>query len=186
MTDRTSLLAALQKYQSPYPAEQLFVPRFIELLGHPDSYQRTHLPDHITGSSWIVNRDHSKVLLVQHAKLKKWLQPGGHADGDENVFAVALREAQEETGLTNLEVAGSTFFDIDIHPIPERQHPPFPRHDHYDVRFLFVADDQEPLLISDESTDLRWVPAAELERFNPEASVVRLRDKALAGLASMI
>ncbi len=178
MTDRPSLVAALQQYRTPYQDELLFVDKFLALLTHPDAYQRTHLPGHITGSAWIVNGDGSKILLVEHAKLKKWLQPGGHADGDENVLAVALREAQEETGLIDLQLIGPSFFDIDIHPIPERKQPPFPGHDHYDVRFLFVAREEDELLISDESTDLRWIPARDLEKFNAEPSVVRLRDKA--------
>lgn len=178
MTDRVSLVAALRVYESSYPEEQQFITRFLSLLEHPNAYQRTHLPGHITGSSWIVNQDASKVLLVEHAKLKKWLQPGGHADGDENVLAVALREAQEETGLSNLTLVGSGFFDIDIHPIPERKQPLFPSHDHYDVRFLFVARDTDDLLISDESTDLRWIATVDLESFNKEPSVMRLRDKA--------
>lgn len=176
MTDRSSLLSALRNYQTTYDDEKVFVPRFIELLQHPDAYQRHHLPGHITGSSWIVNKDRSNVLLVEHRFLGKWLQPGGHADGDENVFRVALREANEETGLTNLTPIGG-LFDVDIHSIPARNDLSFPQHDHYDVRFLFEADDTDTLKISDESTDLRWVSLRDLEKFNPEQSILRLRSK---------
>jgi len=177
MTDRASLLSALRNYKTIYDEEREYVSRFIELLQHPRAYQRDHLPGHITGSSWIINNEGSKVLLVKHAALHKWLQPGGHADGDENVFGVALREANEETGLVNLEPVGSGFLDIDIHSIPERKDLSFPRHDHYDVRFLFQADETDPLLISDESTDLRWIELRDLEKFNPGTSILRLRSK---------
>jgi len=177
MTDRPSLLAALSNYKTTYDEERDFAARFIELLKHPDAYQRTHLPGHITGSSWIVNNDGTKVLLVKHAALHKWLQPGGHADGDENVLRVAIREANEETGLTDLTHAGGGIFDIDIHPIPARKDLSFPQHDHYDVRFLFQADEAEELRISDESTDLRWIDLSALEKFNNEKSVLRLRSK---------
>lgn len=177
MTDRSSLLSALRNYKTVYDEEREYMQRFIELLQHPDAYQRNHLPGHITGSSWIINQDGSKVLLVKHAKLHKWLQPGGHADGDENVLRVATREANEETGLTDLTLVGEGLFDIDIHPIPERKDLPFPQHDHYDVRFLFQASEDDKLLISDESTDLRWIDLRELDKFNGERSILRLRSK---------
>jgi 8-oxo-dGTP pyrophosphatase MutT (NUDIX family) len=176
-TSRPSLLAGLHDYKTIYNEEREFIPRFIELLQHSDAYQRTHLPGHITGSAWIINNDGSKVLLVNHAALHKWLQPGGHADGDENVLRVALREANEETGLTNLTQVGRGFFDIDIHSIPARKDLSFPQHDHYDVRFLFQADENEELKISDESTDLRWIPLKDLQKFNNETSILRLRSK---------
>lgn len=177
MTDRPSLLEALRKYKTVYEEERGFAQKFIELLQHPGAYQRLHLPGHITGSSWIVNNDGTKVLLVKHAALHKWLQPGGHADGDENVFRVALREANEETGLVNLTPVGSGFLDIDIHAIPARKDLSFPQHDHYDVRFLFQADEADELKISDESTDLKWVELRELEKYNSEKSILRLRSK---------
>lgn len=123
-------------------------------MQHPRAFHRDHLPGHITGSAWIVNQDRSKVLLVLHAKLGRWLQPGGHADGEENVINVALREAREETGLSTLTLLSPSVFDVDIHPIPARTD--FPAHDHYDVRFLFRASDGDPLIISEESTDLKW------------------------------
>jgi 8-oxo-dGTP pyrophosphatase MutT (NUDIX family) len=176
MTDRESLLDALRKYKTLYDEERDYVPRFIELLQHADAYKRDHLPGHITGSSWIINNERTKVLLVNHAALHKWLQPGGHADGDENVFNVAVREANEETGLVNLTSVGG-LFDIDIHPIPARKDLSFPQHDHYDVRFLFQADEADELKISDESTDLRWIDLKDLEKYNSEKSILRLRSK---------
>lgn len=177
MTDRQSLIAAFSDYKTAFAEESAFIPRFIDLLQHPRSYHRDHLPGHITGSAWIINNDRSKVLLVKHAVLNKWLQPGGHADGDENVSRVAMREANEETGLTNLTLAASGILDIDIHRIPERKDLSFPAHDHYDIRFMFRADESDELKISDESTDLRWIGLTELEKYNSEISILRLRSK---------
>jgi 8-oxo-dGTP pyrophosphatase MutT (NUDIX family) len=113
------------------------------------------LPGHITGSAWIVDEDKSHVLLVHHAKLNKWLQPGGHADGDENILQVALREAEEETGIKNLSLLKAEIFDLDIHTIPSRND--FPEHLHYDVRFAFTASKDDELKVSHESHDLQWV-----------------------------
>ncbi|MDZ7646212.1 MAG: NUDIX hydrolase [Cytophagales bacterium] len=92
------------------------------------------MPGHITGSAWIVDPSNTQALLVHHAKLNKWVQPGGHADGDENILQVALREAEEETGLKNFKVLSDPPFDVDIHLIPERAD--FPEHFHFDIRYL--------------------------------------------------
>lgn len=136
---------------------------------------RTHLPGHITGSAFIVNPGFTHTLLVHHAKLNRWLQPGGHADGDTHVAGVALREANEETGVMRLDPIGEGIYDLDIHPIPQRKD--FPMHDHYDVRYLFQASMDDPVVVSEESHDVRWVPLAELERYNEEPSLLRLRAK---------
>ncbi|AYB32332.1 NUDIX hydrolase [Chryseolinea soli] len=175
--NRQQLIATLQTYPSRDPDEIAFVPRFLDLLHHADAYHRTHLPGHITGSAWIVDTSKKFVLLTHHAKLNKWLQPGGHADGDENILNVALREVNEETGLHPLDTPQSPF-DIDIHPIPAR--PDFPEHLHYDVRFLFIADKNEPLLLSEESHALAWVPLTEVAAISQNnRSMMRMVDKLL-------
>lgn len=174
--NRTHLIQLLHSYQTSFKEEQVFTPEFIELLKSPDAFQRTHLPGHITGSVWILNTTQDKALLVHHAKLNKWVQPGGHADGDENILNVAVREAEEETGLTNFKVKEG-LFDIDIHLIPERKD--FPAHDHYDIRFLLIADEKQPILVSDESHDVKWISLSEIEKFTNERSVLRMVEKVL-------
>jgi 8-oxo-dGTP pyrophosphatase MutT (NUDIX family) len=172
--DRQSLIGMIQSYTSDFAEEQRFISPFLELLTHKDCFQRTHLPGHITGSSWIVNPDKTKTLLVHHAKLNKWVQPGGHADGEENILNVALREAEEETGLVNFK-SSSEIFDLDIHLIPERKD--FPEHYHYDIRFLMEANENEKIIVSEESHDVRWINLNELEKFTSERSVLRMKDK---------
>ncbi len=147
------LISRLQHY-SGYAEESVVVNQFLELLKHPRAYHRDHLPGHITGSAWIVNESRTQTLLIQHAKLKRWLQPGGHADGERDILSVARREAEEETGLKKFKVISEDIFDLDIHLIPDRKD--FPQHWHYDVRFLLEADEKDELLISDESTGLKW------------------------------
>ncbi len=173
---RTSLLDQLKNYSTKYSEELVYVARFIELLQHPDAYQRHHLPGHITGSAWIVDPEHTAALFVHHAKLNKWLQPGGHSDGDENTLAVALREAQEETGVMNFEIPDQSFFDLDIHPIPERKD--MPAHDHYDVRFLFYASRSETIIVSEESHDVQWIAFEDIaEKSGNNASLLRMLEK---------
>ncbi len=165
----------IRRYVTRYPEEKAIADRYLSLLAQPESFLRTHLPGHITGSSFIVSEDQSKTLLVHHAKLNRWLQPGGHADGEEDVANVARREANEETGVLGLTLVSPEIYDLDIHPIPARKD--FPAHDHYDIRFLFVASEEEQLVVSEESHDVRWVALQQLESFNPEPSILRLRDK---------
>jgi 8-oxo-dGTP pyrophosphatase MutT (NUDIX family) len=165
-----------------HPEESDSVRRFLELLLHPDAFQRTHLPGHITGSAFIVSEDFTQTLLVHHAKLNRWLQPGGHADGDIDVTRVALREANEETGLHRLSLSTPDIFDLDIHPIPARKD--FTLHDHYDVRFLVVATGDEDIVVSDESFDVKWVPLSNLEAFTTERSLLRMRKKLKSWITS--
>jgi 8-oxo-dGTP pyrophosphatase MutT (NUDIX family) len=174
--NRALLIRDFQAYQSDFEEESQFVGRFLELLKHQDCFQRTHLPGHITGSSWIVNKDRTKTLLVHHAKLNKWVQPGGHADGEENILNVALREAEEETGLKKLTPKES-IFDIDVHLIPARKD--FPEHFHHDIRFMVEANEEEKIVVSDESHDVKWVLLSELENYTKERSVLRMKEKLL-------
>jgi 8-oxo-dGTP pyrophosphatase MutT (NUDIX family) len=122
------------------------------------------------------------VLLARHRKLGRWLQLGGHADSEGDPLAVALREAREESGLEKIEPVATGApgepivpLDLDVHEIPAR--PGEPAHLHWDVRFLLQAAPGQALAMSEESTDLRWVPRAELARFVDEESQLRMERK---------
>lgn len=180
MTSRESLIRSLDSYKTSFPEESIFIPRFRELLTQSGCFKREFLPGHITGSAWIINEAGTRVVMVKHGSLHRWLQPGGHADGDENTLATAIREAREETGVSDLRLIGDSWFDLDIHTIPEKKN--FPQHEHYDIRFMFVASDDCPLVISDESTDLRWIDLDILERYNSERAILRLREKTISNL----
>ena len=154
--NREELIFSLQRYHSAFAAERDFVPRFISLLRNfKNCYRRELTTGHITGSAWIVDEAGTQALLVKHKKLNRWLQPGGHADGQEDIRAVAMKEATEETGLRQLQLYHSGIYDFDIHLIPGNKMAP--AHLHYDVRFLFVADVQEQVKLSEESHALAWV-----------------------------
>ena len=175
--NRDSLIAMLNRHSTDAEEERAFIPRFLHLLDHPHAFLRTHLPGHITGSAWIVDASKEFVLLTHHAKLNKWLQPGGHADGDENVLNVAQREAREETGLVELLLVKNEIFDIDIHTIPLRKD--FPEHLHYDIRFIFQAPTNKPLLLTDESHALAWVRVNDLPKLTQNnLSMLRMAQKA--------
>ena len=117
------------------------------------------------------------VLLTHHAKLGRWLQPGGHSDGDPDTLAVALREAREESGL-DVGALDDAIFDLDVHRIPALGREP--AHLHFDVRFLVQAA-HDRFRVSDESHALAWVPAVGLGALTDEESVLRMARKWAVG-----
>lgn len=172
---------SLMDYAARYSSERTVVSRFFHLLEEwPRSLYRERREGHLTASGWVVSRN--RVLLIHHRKLDRWLQPGGHADGDGDLPAVARREIAEETGIrlnTGSSDKQSSIFDLDIHLIPE--YGDVPEHEHFDVRFLFeVTADQSPVRNS-ESYDVGWILLDELERYSEEVSILRMRGKYLSG-----
>ncbi|MDO8543430.1 MAG: NUDIX hydrolase [Opitutaceae bacterium] len=143
---------------------------FVE--AHADCLLRSCVLGHLTGSAWIVNTARSRTLLTHHLKLEKWLQLGGHADSDPDLLAVARKEAKEESGLTRLRPVSVEVFDVDRHLIPARQADP--AHYHYDLRFMFEADESAPLVVSNESKALAWVKLERVLGLNPEESMARM------------
>jgi 8-oxo-dGTP pyrophosphatase MutT (NUDIX family) len=180
---RDALLAALDAYGQRHGRERDTVARFAAFIAaHERCFERAlQAPGHVTGSAWIVAPEGDAVLLTHHRKLDLWVQLGGHADGDPDPLAVALREGLEESGLPTLEAIDpytdatpTVPFDVDIHEIPERKGEP--AHFHYDVRFAFRAPHRD-VVVSDESHDLAWVPLARIADYTREESMLRMAGK---------
>lgn len=173
---RQWLKSELSKYQTSFSEEQTYVSRFLDLLFFKNCFERSLLTGHITASAWILSPDLMQVVLLHHKKLNKWLQPGGHADGEEDVLKVAIKEMEEETGITNVSQIGNSFFDLDIHRIPKRND--IPEHNHYDVRFAFVANEPDQLIKNHESLEVAWVSLDQLETVTKnEPSIIRMKEK---------
>ena len=173
MSLRAALLAALGPYRSLDRVEAAHRERMLALAAVPgDPFHRDHFaPGHFTASAFILAPAGDALLLVHHAKLERWLQPGGHVEpGDVDLLAAARREALEEVGLADLRCEVEGPFDLDVHPIPGRGAEP--AHEHFDVRFLFRAPHRE-YARSEESHDARWFALRELEAPRFDASVVR-------------
>lgn len=176
ISDQQRLIRSLDLYferwaaAGVYPSEEerARVESFKALVNeHASSANRDCFPGHLTGSAIILTPQRDKILLTLHRKLGRWLQLGGHADGDWNLARVAHREGIEESGLESLELVrffdsnsrefgegDYPIFDLDVHAIPARGDEP--AHFHYDARFLFVAPRPEAISTSEESTDLKW------------------------------
>lgn len=147
----------------------------IEFAGRESScLERGCVEGHFTASALVLSPNSSEVALVRHLKLGKWLQPGGHADGNPDLKSVAKREVWEETGLGELRDQSPDIFDLDIHRIP--QHEQTAEHLHYDVRYCFVSQTTE-LASNGESLDIKWVPRSAIAHYTKEASILRLIQK---------
>lgn len=147
---------------------------FLEMHG-ARAFDRALDSGHITASAWILDPERRNTVLLHHRKLDRWLQLGGHVDGDPDVRRAALREAREESGLRTLRFIDEAIYDIDVHRIPARGSEP--EHDHYDVRFALEADPREPLVRNAESHDVRWIALTDLESYAIDDSVRRLAAK---------
>ena len=171
---RRRLKSLLAEYRERWPQESATVARFDAFVdSHSDCFHRSCRVGHVTGSAWVVDMAGDRVLLAHHRKLGRWLQPGGHSDGDLDTRAVALREAREESGLL-ARALNDAIFDIDVHGIPARGREP--AHLHFDVRFLVQAR-HDRFKLSEESHALAWVPAVGLDALTHEESVLRMARK---------
>ncbi len=178
----------LARYRQVFPREASVVDRICALIEqHADCFDRTCRPGHITGAAWIISADRRRCLLTHHRKLDRWLQLGGHADGQWQVDEVALREAREESGMAAFSfvpIDGALIpLDIDVHDIPERRdalgHVIEDAHEHHDVRFLLIAHSGQDVCVSDESHDVAWFTPDEVRRRTDEESVLRMLRKTL-------
>lgn len=177
MTETLTVLKnRVENYKSEDINDQEAKMRILAFLNQSDKpFGKEDLTGHITASALVVNIEKTKVLLTHHFKLNKWLQFGGHTEVDEAIEVGALREAQEESGIENLKFLQEEIFDLDVHTIPEYKG--LPQHDHYDIRFLLEADDQEPLTVSEESHDVKWIALDQLPNYTSEVSMVRMVSK---------
>jgi 8-oxo-dGTP pyrophosphatase MutT (NUDIX family) len=190
---RDSLLDELEIYRQTWAQGAVNYPTFsaseeLVTLGtirdfvtaNSDAFERSHISGHVTGSALVVDNQLSRCLLTHHAKLDKWLQLGGHADGDTDVARVAMREAREESGLSPLDFFPyerhclklshhPLMVDVDVHEIPARKTEA--AHTHYDVRYLICTPEPEKIVVSSESIALKW--------FTLEQAVTQISERSL-------
>ena len=170
---RDYLLRLLNQYNPHIEQEIEHKDRIIAFVqDNENCFERELETGHITSSSWLLNKDASHAMLLHHKKLDKWFQPGGHADGDSNILAVAIKEAQEESGIQSIEHVSEEIFDVDVHLIPANSKDK--EHFHYDIRFLLQVKSDEELQVSEESRELRWISKNKEDLLTDEPSVTRM------------
>ena len=173
------LLSALTSHRAHDAEEQQHREKIISFVERNmrQWWRRSTLDGHITASAWVLNAARTHALLLHHAKLDCWVQPGGHIDdSDASPAAGAWREAREETGLVALRLIDENLFDVDVHAIPARGEEP--AHLHYDLRYLIISPDST-VTVSGESLGARWIALDKLARPPFERSISRMAEKSL-------
>jgi 8-oxo-dGTP pyrophosphatase MutT (NUDIX family) len=167
----TELLDVLHSARVSDPDQQVAKERMLQFaFDHVDALDRRCEAGHFTGSALVVDVETARTLLLFHSKAQRWLQPGGHADGEADLASVALREASEETGIDGLRVVRPAI-DLDIHVFRPRGAEP---RVHLDVRFLVIAPPRARPAGNHESEELRWVDLAGLAALDADEGLVRL------------
>ena len=163
----------IKNYKSNYIEELVYKEKMLELIDTcDDCFLRQCRVGHFTASAFLLNKNMNHVCLMHHTKLDKWLQLGGHCDGDPDILNVSIKEASEESGIKNIKPLTSDIFDMDIHLVPKilNDEP----HYHFDIRFLLHAYDDDTLIKNHESKELKWV-----QKFDKELSqnLIRMFEK---------
>jgi 8-oxo-dGTP pyrophosphatase MutT (NUDIX family) len=174
---KEDLIKLLKDYEPDDLDEQKSKDRILSFVYNSDNFiSRENAVGHITGAAWIVSKDRKKVLLTHHKKLDMWLQLGGHVDSDEHILETALREAREESGLTTLKCLSDKIFDVDVHLFPKKGE--VDAHYHFDIRFLFEADENEELhRQKSESKGMKWIALDEVSEYAKEDTILRMTSK---------
>jgi 8-oxo-dGTP pyrophosphatase MutT (NUDIX family) len=180
-----ALVKELTDYRPAGEEEERSRDAILALLKRTDDpFTRNHT-DHVTGSAVVGRPDGSAFLMVYHRRLERWLQPGGHVEPDDvSVRDTAFREAREETGVTELDIAnGGRILDLDVHPIPATKKRP--AHVHYDLRYLLTTSGDgvvpEPL----EIEKVAWFSMDEALAAGVDSSLERALRKAQQVLANV-
>ena len=142
--------------------DQAVILAFLER--NPDAFYRTNLLAHMTASAWVVNPQRSKVLMVYHRLYDSWSWAGGHADGEEDLLAVALREVREETGVQRLRPVTEEIYSLEVLTVDghEKHDRYVPSHLHLNVTYLLEAEEDQPLRVCEaENSGVAWFSLAD-------------------------
>lgn len=158
--NRIDLIRQLKEYK-PYNEQESNDRDVIlkALSKESNIFERTNATHHMTASAWVLNKSRTKVLMIYHNIYNSWSWTGGHADGEENLLEVALREIQEETGVSNVAPLSDEIFSLEVLTVDghEKKGHYVSSHLHLNLTYLFEADEKEVLRIKpDENSGVAW------------------------------
>lgn len=161
------LLEQLERYE-PYNEQELRDRALLlrALREEENVFTRENDRMHMTASAWVTNEAHDRVLMAYHNIYDSWAWLGGHADGERDLLAVALREVREESGIEHVRAASEDIFSLEILTVDghEKRGRYVSSHLHLNVTYLLIADDGDALRAKpDENSGVRW--------FTPEEAV---------------
>ena len=157
--------------------------RFLEVLDLENILTRENEEAHVSSSAWVMNEALDQVLMAYHNIYQSYSWLGGHADGDPDLCAVALREAKEESGITELTPFSREILALDILPVPAHinRGKPVKEHEHLNVTYLFIAPTDQTLSVkADENSAVAWIPIADLPKVVSEARMLPVYEKLIA------
>ena len=134
------------------------------LRDNRDAFCRSNLAGHMTASAWVVNKARDKVLMAYSRRYDSWAWLGGHADGEEDLLAVALRECREESGVRNVRALSTEIFSLELLAVSghEKKGEYVPSHLYYNVTYLLEADENDELKVcADENSAVAWLAVEE-------------------------
>ncbi|MBM3783111.1 MAG: NUDIX domain-containing protein [Acidobacteria bacterium] len=173
--DAVAILGQLSAWSDPSDGEASKSRELVVnlLRGTPQPYSRDQFePGHLTATACVLHPFEDAVLLVHHAKLDRWLLPGGHVEAalDATPSATARREAEEESGVRIDETMAPALVGIDVHSIPARKKDPY--HLHHDLIYRFRAAAVE-LGTSEEIREAVWCREEEFDKYDLPSPIRR-------------
>ena len=178
-----SYIDQLRVYEPKSAAEEAELAEILRWVdAFPDTVLTRDCPAHMTASTFVVNADATKILFAYHNIFDAWAWLGGHADGDADLLTVALRELEEETGITRYRPLTSEIDSVDILPIwmHQKRGKIVPSHLHLNVSYLVVAEEDQPLRAAKgENQAVAWIPAAQMMAHSGEKDMTYTYEKLL-------
>lgn len=181
MTDLAEYISNIQTKTTQEEKDQALILEYIRLF--PDLLTRNNKIAHFSSSAFIINKEHTKTLFIYHKIYDSWCWTGGHVDGEQDFIKVALKEAHEETGLTDLTLFSEEVAALDILPVfgHFKNGEWVSGHQHLSVAYVLEADENEPLIVNqDETKGLEWIPFSEIAQVSREPEMIPIYEKILS------
>jgi 8-oxo-dGTP pyrophosphatase MutT (NUDIX family) len=178
LVDVKQLIEAYHPWDEQEEQDRKVILKYLDIFD--DMLLRKNELIHLTASGWIFNSSHDKVLMVYHNIYDSWGWTGGHADGDADLLHVALKEAQEETGIQSCKVLSREILALDILPVWRhiKRGNPISSHQHANITYLLEADEHEKLIMKpDENQGVKWIPIEEIKQYVSEPDMLPIYEK---------